>query len=133
MAPTSSPRTPPSPCRAVTTARSGSAPRASTAATRTTRTSARTITTPSTDLSGACERSRQVTAVPDADGGQAEPARHACELGSERGGDTRLAHAGLRVGGLHAQRARGAVGLEIDARDERITEQEREHVVAVHA
>jgi hypothetical protein len=43
------------------------------------------------------------------------------------------AHAGLRVERLHAQNALASVVLEIDAADEPVASQERQHVVAVDA
>ncbi len=63
---------------------------------------------------------------------QAQPVRHHVQLGGQlrRG---LLGRVSLSVGRLHAQHARLAVGLQVHARHQPVAEQERQHVVAVHA
>src|SRR5262249_4392059 len=84
-------------------------------------------------LASSLQRAGQVAAAHDLDALEPEPRGHARELGAQRGGDGGLADAALGMRGLHAQRAGGAIGFEIDARDELIAEQERQHVVTVYA
>ena len=60
-----------------------------------------------------------------------QPAGHQPQLLDERPGRGRGVDAGLDVGALHAQHAGGAVGLQVDAPDEAVAEQVRQHVVAV--
>src|SRR5215468_2595598 len=81
---------------------------------------------------GAAERGGEIALRLDGNAVELEPVRHRAELASERSRRC-TRRTGLEVRGLDAKHAGRAIRLEIDPRDEGVAEQEREHVVAVHA
>ena len=81
--------------------------------------------------SGQCRQRRSEVAFRhDFHALQAEPGLHQAEFLQQFGGGLGRC-AGLGIGGEHAQHAGRAVGLDVDARDDGVAEQEGQDVVAV--
>src|SRR5262249_59445690 len=79
---------------------------------------------------GGLERPRKAVATLNIDGIESQPPRHRPQLSGERVGDSAGIGSSLNVGRQREQPARGAVGFEINASDQTLAEQKRQHVIA---
>src|SRR5436190_13306090 len=91
------------------------------------------VTLPGRSAQSPGQRLGQIAARPDVDGVEPEPRRRDVDLTRERFGNLLAIDSRLGECRLHAQHSARTVRLQVDARHELVTEEEREDVVAVHA